>query len=112
MSVIDHKINDHRGSLSKQVGFVANPNLSLWENIKRQLGTMNVAEFLARPWNAACHNLLRNNNISAGTAQLLGLGLNYCVKPATIEITEATFQSPARDIRRMYALRDVNDGGN
>ena len=48
-----------------------------------------------------------------GTAELIGLGLNYCVKPATIaEMTESTFQRLAKDIGCVYALRGVEDGGN
>ena len=40
-------------------------------------------EFLARPANMACHNLLRHNQMPPGTLQLLGHGLNSCVKPAS-----------------------------
>ena len=50
-----------------------------------------------------------------GTPQLLGLGLNYCIKPTTTEeMTDAIFTRLTKDIRQMYALKGVedNDDGN
>ena len=57
--------------------------LPLWENVEKQIGNMDVMEFLTRPANMACHNLLRHNEMPAGTPQLLGHGLNFYVKPAS-----------------------------
>ena len=74
---------------------------------------MDLREFNSRPRNTACHNLLKANDIPLGTPQLLGLGLNYCVKPTTTnEMTDTTFTCLTRDIRRMYALRGMTDNDN
>jgi hypothetical protein len=87
--------------------------LPLWENVEKQIGNMDVMEFLARPTNMACHNLLRRNNMPAGTPQLLGHGLNFCVKPAsTNEMISNTFNRLEKDIRRMWALRGLEDDGD
>jgi hypothetical protein len=49
----------------------------------------------------------------SGTANLLGLGLNYCLKsPSTNDTTTKTFERLTEDVRRIYALRDVEDDGN
>ena len=60
----------------------------------------------------ACHNLLRDGLVlPAGTNGLLGLGLNYCIKsPHTRNTTKNTFSRLAEDVRRLYALRDAEDG--
>ena len=62
----------------------------------------------------ACHNLLQDNPLPSGTNKLLGLGLNYCIRnPSTRETTKRTFNHLTEDVRRLYALRDVeNDEGN
>ena len=73
---------------------------------------MDTIEFNARPRNAACHNLLKTHDMPPETPQLLGLGLNYCIKMSTIDkMTEATFTRLTKDIRRMYALKGVADNG-
>ena len=44
---------------------------------------------------------------------MLGLGLNYCVKPSsTAEMTKETFPRLPKDIRQIYALRDAEESGN
>ena len=62
----------------------------------------------------ACHNLLQHNPMPSGTTKLLGLGLNYCIRStSTRETTKHTFTRLAEDVRRIYALRDIeNDEGN
>ena len=113
MRIVNRCIDDHKGSLTKQYGFSSNPDLPLWKNVETELGTMDLTEFNSRPRNAACHNLLRANAMPLGTPQLLGLGLNYCVKPTTTnKMTDGTFTRLTRDIRRMYALRGLADNGD
>lgn len=107
------KVRTHGDRLEAQFGFVADPNLRIWDNVERCLGKMDVMQMQSRPRNVACHNLLRNNEIPTGTPQLLGLGLNYCVKPtSTREMTTHTFSRLAKDLRRMYALRNADEEGN
>ena len=64
---------------------------------------MGYGEFLARPRNMACHNLLRLNALPRGVNNLLGLGLNYCIKTDTTTKTTAnTFERFKNDVRRLY----------
>ena len=88
--------------------------MPLWERVERQIGDTDVARMCARPTNMACHNLLKVNPMPSGTAKLLGLGLNYCIKLTTMkESTKNTFNRLTEDVRRIYALRHVeNDEGN
>ena len=70
-------------------------------------------DLLARPTNMACHDLLRNNKAPPGTSQLLGHGLNFCVKPtSTNDMISHTFKRLEKDIRRMWALRGSGDDGD
>ena len=62
------------------------------------------------PRNMACHNLLQHNSMPPGTTKLLGLGLNYCIKSTTTkETTTNTFNRLADDVRRIYAMGDVEN---
>ena len=111
--VVNQKIDNIRGTLKGQYGFVANPVLPIWENVEAQLGTVAVTKLLARPKDAACHNLLQSRSPPDGTPQLLGLGLNYCVKPSsTKEMTKDTFSHLEKDIRRIYHLRGAEESGD
>ena len=59
-----------------------------------------------------CHNLLKRTKPSLGTTQLLGHGLNFCAKSAsTNEMITNTFRRLAKDVRRIYALREEKEGG-
>ena len=74
---------------------------------------MDVMEFLARPTKMACHNLLRHNEMPPGTSQLLGHGLNCCVKPASAnDMIRHTFNCLEKYIRRIWALRGMDDDGD
>ena len=113
MDIVDRKIDDFRGVLQEQYGFVANPRLPLWRNVKTQLKSVHMDKLLARPQNKACHNLLQSRPLPDGTPQLLGLGLNYCVKPSsTKEMTKGTFSRLEKDIRRIYHLRGAEESGD
>jgi hypothetical protein len=100
-------ISNHGEQLKKQYGFVADPDLPLWLNVK------NLTEWLAcRLGNMACHNLLITNPLLTGTACLLGLGLNYCLKHSSITHTTCnTYERMISDIRQMYHLQG-SDSGN
>lgn len=73
---------------------------------------MGYDEYLAgRLGNMACHNLLQRQAMPAGTSNLLGLGLNYCLKsPSTTATTKLTFSRMASDVRRIYHLQNVDNG--
>ena len=113
MDIVDHDIDAHKNVLQEQYGFVADPRLPLWSNVETQLRSVDVTELLARPQNTACHNLLQSRPLPDGTPQLLGLGLNYCVKPSsTKEMTKDTFSRLEKDIRRIYHLRGAEESGD
>ena len=108
MNHTDQMVSTFEVSLKERYGYVADECKPLWDNIERCIGMMDIAEWSARPRNMACHNLLLHNKIPAGTTQLLGLGLNFCIKsPTTTETTHKTFDRLTEDVRRIYALRDV-----
>ena len=114
MNHADQVVGSFRRVIKSQYGFVADPRLPLWKNVENRLGDLGVDEFSgACLRNMACHNLLVNRQMPAGTAKLLGLGLNYCLKEPSILATSENFYSRMiEDIHRMYALiaSDVNTG--
>ena len=112
MDIVDQKIDDTRNLLVQQYGFAADPDLLLWKNMEIHLTRMDVHEVESRPRNMACHDLLQRLKLPTGTKELLGLNLNFCVKPAsTSEMTKMTFKRLKSDLRRMWALKDaINDG--
>ena len=113
MEIADREIDNFRRVRKERYGFVSNPALPLWQNVESQLKTADLNELAARPRNSACHNLLRSSPLPVGAPQLLGLGLNFCVKPSsTKEMTKGTFTRLERDIRRMYHLRDADENGD
>ena len=99
--------------LRKQYGFLADPSLPLWKNIRNRVREMTTDEIeISQLGNMACHNLLQHLPMPPGTKQLLGLGLNYCLKgPSITTTTNSTFDRLRKDLRRMYHLR-VTDSGN
>jgi hypothetical protein len=100
--------------LKQQYGFLADPNKPLWYNVETYIGEMNMAEYLARPRNMACHNLLEKESLPVGTNLLLGLGLNYCIESSTAtQTTTKTFDRLNNDIRRIHAfkLKPPEDSG-
>ena len=67
MEILDQEIDDFRGVIKEQYGFVADPALPLWHSIETQLKTVDLTELLARPQNTACHNLLQSRPLPDGT---------------------------------------------
>ena len=93
--------------LKQKYGFIADPALPLWKNVERRIGEMNYREFMARPRNRACHNLLRLNGLPAGVHNLLGFGLNYCIQTDTAtKTTEKTFDRLRQDVRGIHYLTE------
>jgi len=104
MNHADQHVSNFGELLKQQYGFVADPDQPLWYNVEKRLGEMESAEYYSRPTNMACHNYLVENGLPPGTKSLLGLGLNYCLKPKLIDTTEKTFDRFTGDIRRKYAF--------
>ena len=113
VDVVDREIDDTRGTLKEQYGFVADPALPLWENMKAQLVTVDVTELLTRPKNATCHNLRKSRSLPDGTPQLLTLGMNYCIKNSSSKhMIKDTFPRLEKDVRQIYALRDAEESND
>ena len=86
--------------LVQQYGFAADLDLLLWQNVEVQLKTMDMTEVRSRPRNMACHNLLQRLELQSGSKELLGLNLNYCVKPSSLsQMTNMTFTRFQKDLR-------------
>ena len=64
-------------------GFVADPNLTVSHNLSIAIMNMPAELYFSRPTNLAFHNLcLPSTILPAGVRGLLGLGLNFCPRPA------------------------------
>ena len=73
--------------LKQQYGFLADPNKPLWYNVETYIGEMNMAEYLARPRNMACHNLLEKESLPVGTNLLLVTNI-YAFDSVTDRLTK------------------------
>ena len=77
--------NDSHYSLKTTVhrvfGFLCNPDKNKWTNKARIVGDMSPHEYFTRPSNMAFHNLCTTAKTPPGIANLLGLGLKYCIEP-------------------------------
>ena len=106
MNRADQVVGQYGELLKQQYGFLADPNLPIWKNVERRIGEMGMEEYCgSRMGNMACHNLLQLNSLPVGTNTLLGLNLNYCIKPSTTtKTTTKTFERLTEDIRRIYAF--------
>jgi hypothetical protein len=93
--------------LEKQYGFLADPSLPLWKNLRNRIRGMKIGELMqGHLGNVACHNLLTELGLPRGTKKLLRNGLNYCLKSPTITgTTKDTFDLMEADTRRMYHMR-------
>ena len=102
MAIVDRKIDDTRAILVQQYGVAADPDLLLWQNVEMQLKTMDLSQVRSRAKNMACHDLLQRLALPPGSKELLGLNLNFCVKPpSTRNMTKMTFTRLQNDLRRM-----------
>ena len=116
MNRADQEVSNYRRKLENQYGFVADPDLPLWKNVENRLSQLTTA---GAPngnsiKNLACHNICRHNQPPIGYDDLLGRGLNYCIKPpsTTKSMTKSTrysmgtFKRFRNDVRRLYAFRN------
>ena len=79
---LDRDLTYHRRShLWRNFGFIPNPNLSIKANTINKFLQTPSEEFANQPWNMAFHNLCKGSRQPPiGIGNLLGLGLNYCIK--------------------------------
>ena len=83
MNRADLMVRNQRGLIEQQ--YISKP---LWQNIESALGEFTLHHYISRPANMACHNYLVHHPLPPGTADLLGLGLNYCITSNEIKTTE------------------------
>jgi hypothetical protein len=98
---IERIIISIRLGLIRSYGFEADPTLSPRHNAVIQLGLMPPWLYFSRPVNLSYHNLCVNSStvIPALTRSLLGLGLNFCLRPGyTTKATEVQFDRFQRDL--------------
>eukprot|EP00956_Cyclotella_meneghiniana_P035167 scaffold112213_cov44-Cyclotella_meneghiniana.AAC.8 len=90
--------------LRRQYGFLADPSLPTWRNVVRRIRELSVDDCVAsNVGNLACHNLLQNLPLPPGTTKLLGLGLNYCIKPSSTTNTTVNTITRMKDDKKPLA---------
>ena len=63
--------------------------------------------------NMACHNLLKNSIMPAGTTKLLGLGPSFCLREISITATTTTtFQQMNDNVQLMWTLGGNREDGD
>ena len=107
----EQRLSNYRRKIKEQYGFVADPSLPLWENAKNALDELTTAGMTAgtvsssKIKNLTCHYVLLNSHPPPGTGTLLGLGLNYCIKPpSSSKTSDATFERFRNDVRRLVTF--------
>ena len=84
------EIERYRTLLQNQYGFLADPNLTAWENLDAYYDGLDPYTYAyGRPSNMACHNLCIKTNTSVGIERLLGLGAKFCVKKSKLICRQA-----------------------
>ena len=121
MDQAEQRLSTFRRKIKEQYGFVADPSLPLWENAKNALdeipfaGTTGAVSS-SKITNMTCHYLLLSSQAPTGTGTLLGLGLNYCIKPPSSSRTkDSTFDRFKNDVRRLWTFVNnppVDEGYN
>ena len=107
------KMRQQVEAIRHKFGFVSYPQQPRWANFENAVGKMDSFLLQHQISNKSCHNLLRRLALPPGISQLLGLNLNYYVKPSSINSTiENTFKRLPNDIRRLYHLLKDVVGGN
>ena len=100
------KMRQQMEDVKRRFGFVSDYQRPRWKNFEDAAGKMNTSLLQHQISNKSCHNLLRCLDLPPYTSQLLGLDLNYCVKPSSINSTiDAAFKRLPNNIRRMYHLK-------
>jgi hypothetical protein len=91
-------------------GFLADPELSTWENVQSIIYSNNSYSYFDRPSNMACHDITKSIRPPRGSKRLLGLGLNFSIKNTTpTNDYSKTIDRFKNDIRRMYFIENKDD---
>jgi hypothetical protein len=69
--------------IERQFGFVADKQKTIKENTRIALGNMQAWFYFQRPKNLAVHDLTKKIKPPPAFRSLLGLGLNFCIRPPT-----------------------------
>ena len=89
-------------------GFIASPDLTIWENTKKQLGARNSVEYFNKVNKLTYHNPCLKVKSPSGLNSLVGLGLKFYLKsihPMANNIYLA-FKRMQRDVRLKYFFAD------
>jgi hypothetical protein len=108
---VDYSI---RKTAYRVYGFVSDVSRTFWKNRSTVLGAMTPLHYLTRPSNIAFHQLCKSATLPEGTANLLGLGLTFCIespRPTAQTRQLATSVHRLRRSVRLHALfeKDEND---
>ena len=114
--ILSHRrVNSHKNILFRQYGFRVNPSLPTWANIQNILLQTPSNSYFHCPNNKAIHLLINRNSekhLPPGTAQLLGLSLNFNIKtPFPSNNIKATIERFKRDIHREFVFKNNQDDG-
>ena len=95
-------------TIKSSFGFIASPNLTVWENAKKQLGEINTVKCFNKVHKLAYHNLCQNYKPPSGLKSLLGLSLNFSLKSTRPMVNKIhlAFKRMQRDIRLKYYFVD------
>jgi hypothetical protein len=94
-------------------GFVVDSEKPVWKNIPNALKAINVTTYLQTPTNLLCHNLCKKLQPPTGFDQLLGLGLNYCIKECHPKPNiKHTIEKLTRSIRLQVWINEEGPPGN
>ena len=107
MNQADQEVSTFRRKLEEQYGFVADPSKPVWKNALNAISKITTAHAPngSSIKNMASHNVLMYSSPPAGYDTLLGLGLNYCIKPpSSIKALKPAFNRLKNDVRRKHAF--------
>jgi len=109
-------IHSHETLLKQQYGFIADTSFPLWKNVQNTLLHMTSLHCFICPNNKKVNILLDKNQqkqLPPGSIQLLGLGLNLCLKkPKPTNKIKATIEHFKKYIRREYTFHHVPISNN
>ena len=107
------KISQYCRNQSNRYGFCADPDLSIWENLKRHVGEMTILQYFVQAINVQCHNMCDPSSLMplGVKSLLLGLGLKYCVRtPRPTNKIKITIDCLKRNLRLMWYFKYHSPG--
>jgi hypothetical protein len=92
--------------LKRRIGFVSDPKIPKWHNIKQGIRSMDLQLVLQDPRKKALHNLCNSLTPPTGTRSLIGLGLKFCLQRQLQEdCLHNTLERITKDVRLRFALK-------